>query len=52
LGIAMVLLVNPILVWKTQREGPKMPTEIILTLGAGMIGLRSWEKGRGVEGNH
>lgn len=52
MGALFIVLINPVIQWKAGREGPKIPTEIVLVLGGGMLGLRTWEKGKGVEGNH
>jgi len=39
LGLAFVFLVNPIVQWLTGDPGPAMPTDIMLELVIGMLGL-------------
>ena len=60
-GIAVMIVIGPLLSWGSTLaghpvEGPKMPTEVILTLSGSLLGvnsaLRTWEKVKGVAGNH
>ena len=47
LGLGFAFIVNPILQWATGEPGPEMPTDIMLELVIGMLGLaglRSVEK--------
>jgi hypothetical protein len=58
-GLAVMLVIGPLMAWGSALAGrpieqPKMPTEIIMALSTGLLGLsglRSWEKYKGVESN-
>lgn len=39
LGLAFTFLINPVLQWLTGQPGPELPTDIMLELVLGMLGL-------------
>lgn len=39
MGLAFTFLVNPVLQWLTGQPGPELPTDIMLELVLGMLGL-------------
>ncbi len=50
LGLFIMFILNPILVWALETPGPEMPTESLMELVLGMLGLaglRTFEKARG-----
>lgn len=47
MGLMFVFLINPVMQWYTSEPGPQMPTEIMLELVIGILGLaglRTFEK--------
>lgn len=47
IGLALIFIVNPLLEWAAGSTGPEMPTDIMMELVLGMLGLgtlRTFEK--------
>ncbi len=50
IGLAFAFLINPIWQWQTGQPGPELPTDVLMELVMGMLGLatlRTWEKVQG-----